>query len=135
MHVCRDTSESTVICEGACGNCKRDIDAEDTIDLSEHSKALISIIEDAKQLYVKHLWIESVRRNSPRNLFRERRLTLKQLIDEFKSRKFAQQWTELDPTIAALSRSACDSLVINLLLRWDILCITSRHISKTDPLL
>ncbi|KAE8888946.1 ATP-dependent DNA helicase [Phytophthora fragariae] len=91
-----ETSESTAICEGACDNCKRDVDTEDTIDLSEHSKALISITEDAKQL--------------------ERRLTLKQLVDEFKSRKFAQQWSELDPTIASMSRSVCDSLVINLLL-------------------
>ncbi|KAG3118269.1 hypothetical protein PI124_g3481 [Phytophthora idaei] len=88
--------ESTTICGGACDNCKRDINTEDTIDLSEHSKALISITEDAKKL--------------------ERRLTLKQLIDEFKSRKFAQEWTDLNPTIASISRSVCDTLVINLLL-------------------
>ncbi|KAG6609647.1 ATP-dependent helicase, RECQ family protein [Phytophthora cinnamomi] len=91
-----ETSESTAICEGACDNCKRNVDTDDTIDLSEHSRALVSITEDAKQL--------------------ERRLTLKQLIDEFKSRKFAQQWTALDPTTASMSRSVCDSLVINLLL-------------------
>ncbi|KAG6960072.1 hypothetical protein JG688_00009790 [Phytophthora aleatoria] len=89
--------ESTTICGGACDNCKRDINTEDTIDLSEHSKALISITEDAKKL--------------------ERRLTLKQLIDEFKSRKFAQEWTDLNPTIASISRSVCDTFVINLLLR------------------
>ncbi|KAG3019426.1 hypothetical protein PC121_g14304 [Phytophthora cactorum] len=88
--------ESTTICGGACDNCKRDINTEDTIDLSEHSKALISITEDAKKL--------------------ERRLTLKQLIDEFTSRKFAQEWTDLNPTIASISRSVCDTLVINLLL-------------------
>ncbi|KAG4241102.1 hypothetical protein PC116_g10962 [Phytophthora cactorum] len=88
--------ESTTICGGVCDNCKRDINTEDTIDLSEHSKALISITEDAKKL--------------------ERRLTLKQLIDEFTSRKFAQEWTDLNPTIASISRSVCDTLVINLLL-------------------
>ncbi|KAL4152424.1 hypothetical protein PRNP1_009354 [Phytophthora ramorum] len=91
-----ETPESAAICEGACDNCKRDTDTEDTIDFSEHSKALISITEDAKRL--------------------ERRLTLKQLIDEFKSRKFSQQCTDLDPTIAAMSRAMCDTLVINLLL-------------------
>ncbi|ETP37916.1 hypothetical protein, variant 2 [Phytophthora nicotianae P10297] len=88
--------ESDAICGGACDNCKRDIDTEDTIDLSEHSKALIAITEDAKKL--------------------ERRLTLKQIIDEFRSRKFALKWTDLDPTIKSLSRGVCDTLVIKLLL-------------------
>ncbi|KAK1948481.1 ATP-dependent DNA helicase Q1 [Phytophthora citrophthora] len=91
-----ETSEATAICEGACDNCKRDIDTEDKMDLSEHSKALISIIEAAKRL--------------------ERRLTLKQLIDEFKSRKFAQEWTHVDPAISTMSRELCDTLVIKLLL-------------------
>ncbi|CAI5728355.1 unnamed protein product [Peronospora destructor] len=91
-----EASESTAVCQRACDNCKRDIDTTDTINLSEHSRAFICITEDAKRL--------------------ERRVTLKQLIDEFKSKKFGQQWTTLDPTIASLSRRMCDSIVVNLLL-------------------
>ncbi|CAH0491025.1 unnamed protein product [Peronospora farinosa] len=91
-----ETSESTAVCQRACDNCNRDIDMTDTINLSDHSRALICITEDAKRL--------------------ERRVTLKQLIDEFKSRKFAQEWTTLDPSIASISRRMCDSIVINLLL-------------------
>lgn len=88
--------ESDAICGGGCDNCKRDIDTADRIDLSEHSKALLSITEDAKKV--------------------ERRLTLKQLIDEFRSRKFAQEWTNLDPSIKSMSRGECDTLVVKLLL-------------------
>ncbi|CAH0513996.1 unnamed protein product [Peronospora belbahrii] len=72
------------------------IDPTDTINFSEHSKALIRIAQDAKKL--------------------EKRVTLKQLVDEFKSRKFAQDWKMLDPAVASMSRRICDSIVINLLL-------------------
>jgi ATP-dependent DNA helicase Q1 len=47
---CSETSDSVAICQGACDNCKRDIDTTDTLDMSKHSKALISITEDAKKL-------------------------------------------------------------------------------------
>ncbi|RLN86877.1 hypothetical protein BBJ28_00002143 [Nothophytophthora sp. Chile5] len=52
------------------------------------------------------------------NVSTKRRVTLKQMIDEFKSKKFLQNWTHLEPEIPALSRVQCDSFVINLILRY-----------------
>lgn len=45
----RESSGSLALCDGECDNCKRDIELEGVIDFSDHSKALISIIENAKK--------------------------------------------------------------------------------------
>jgi hypothetical protein len=50
--------------------------------------------------------------------FSERRLTLKQLVDELKTRKVAQEWGQLDPSFAELPRVECEGVIINLILRY-----------------
>jgi hypothetical protein len=54
-------------------------------------------------------------------IHRERRLTLKQLIDEFKSKKNAKTLSDeyaLDPSIGSLSREKCEELVIYMMFRY-----------------
>ncbi|TMW60746.1 hypothetical protein Poli38472_000788 [Pythium oligandrum] len=92
-----ESFESEEMCQKSCDNCKRSKDDVVTVDFTEHAKVIGQIIVNAKNL--------------------ERRLTLKQLVDELKSRKVVQEHAQLDPFLSTLPRTECEALIINLILR------------------
>lgn len=54
--------------------------------------------------------------NSCMNMDRERRVTMKQLVDELKTKKFIQDWEHLEPPLATISRDQCERIIINLMI-------------------
>ncbi|DAZ99797.1 TPA: hypothetical protein N0F65_001306 [Lagenidium giganteum] len=88
--------DAATMCKGACDNCKRDATIT-PIDVTEHTKAVLATLDDARA--------------------KEKRLTLKQLVDELKSRKVIKQFEELEPSLAQMTREQCETMIINLILR------------------
>ncbi|TYZ62624.1 hypothetical protein PybrP1_002384 [[Pythium] brassicae (nom. inval.)] len=84
------------MCQKTCDNCQRGSTDLAEVDYSEHAKAMGAIVSDAKRL--------------------ERRLTMKQLVDELKSKKSSQEWGRLEPPLQTMPRDQCDRLVIHLLI-------------------
>ncbi|KAF1793601.1 P-loop containing nucleoside triphosphate hydrolase [Phytophthora cactorum] len=78
-----------------CDNCKRDINTKTQL-ICQSTQKLSSQLPR-----IQRSWRGVSRSTAYRRV---------------QSRKFAQEWTDLNPTIASISRSVCDTLVINLLL-------------------
>lgn len=53
-------------------------------------------------------WLDTVR---------ERRVTMKQLVDELKTKKFGLEWRHLEPPLATISRDRCERLIIHLMVK------------------
>jgi ATP-dependent DNA helicase Q1 len=93
-----ESFEPLTMCQGTCDNCLLGPMDLSVYDLTEHSKALVTIILEAKRI--------------------EKRLTLKQLMDEFCSKKFQKKFPDLmDPSISDWSRTQWESFVVILMLK------------------